>query len=46
MHHRDEIRPKPIDNHKPYLIFKDLQEDKKTTGEQRQNQNNDIEKDL
>ena len=35
MHHRDEIRPRPIDNHKPYLIFKDLQEAKKTAGEER-----------
>ena len=46
MHHRDEIRPRPIDNHKPYLIFKDLQEAKKTAGEERQNLINDIEKDL
>ena len=46
MHHRDGIRPRPIDDHKPYLIFKDLQEAKKTAGEERQNQINDIEKDL
>ena len=49
MHHRDGIRPRPIDDHKPCLIFKDLQEAKKTAGEERQNQINDIddiEKDL
>ena len=46
MHHRDGIRPRPIDDHKPYLIFKDLQEAKKTADKERQDQINEIEKDL
>ena len=46
MHHRDGIRPRPIDDHKQYLIFKDLQEAKKTADKERQDQINEIEKDL
>ena len=46
MHHRDGIRPRPIDDHKQYFILKDLEESKKTADKERQNQINDIEKDL
>ena len=46
MHHRDGIRPRPIDDHKPYLIFKDLAEAKKTADKERQIQIDNIEKDL
>ena len=45
-HHRDGIRPRPIDDHKPFLIIKDLNEAKKTADKERQTQINDIEKDL
>ena len=46
MHHRDGIRPRPIDDHKPYLILRDLEEDKKTADKDRQAQIVTIEKDL
>ena len=36
MHHRDGIRPRPIDDHKQYLILKDLDEVKKTVDKERQ----------
>ena len=44
--HRDGIRPRPIDDHKQYLIYKDLQEAKKIPDKDRQKQINDIEQDL
>lgn len=44
--HRDGIRPRPIDDHKQYLIYKDLEEAKKIPDKDRQKQINDIEKDL
>ena len=28
IHHRDGIRPRPIDDHKPYFVIKDLAEAK------------------
>ena len=46
MHHRDGIRPRPIDDHKQYLILKDLDEAKKTADKDRQAQIINIEKDL
>ena len=44
--HRDGIRPRPIDDHKPYLVYKDLEQAKKTDDKERETQINDIEKDL
>jgi len=44
--HRDGIRPRPIDDHKPYLVLKDLEQAKKTADKEREIQINDIEKDL
>ena len=44
--HRDGIRPRPIDDHKPYLIYKDLEQAKRTADKERETQINDIEKDL
>ena len=46
MHHRDGIRPRPIDDHKQYLILKDLDEVKKTVDRERQIQIAGIEEDL
>ena len=46
MHHRDGIRPRPIDDHKQYLILKDLDEVKKTFDKERQIQIAGIEEDL
>ena len=46
MHHRDGIRPRPIDDHKPYLIYRDLEEAKKNADKDRQAQIATIEKDL
>jgi hypothetical protein len=44
--HRDGIRPRPIDDHKPYLVYKDLEQAKRTADKERETQINDIEKDL
>ena len=46
MHHRDGIRPRPIDDHKPYMIIKDLAEAKKGGDKERIDKINDIEKEL
>ena len=47
MHHRDGIRPRPIDDSKQNLIIKDLAEAKNNaTDKDQENKINDIEKDL
>ena len=47
MHHRDRIRPRPIDDSKQNLIIKDLAEAKNNaTDKDQENKINDIEKDL
>ena len=46
MHHRDGIRPRPIDDHKPYMIIKDLAEAKKGGDKERIDKITDIEKEL
>ena len=46
MHHRDGIRPRPIDDHKQYMIIKDLAEAKKGGDKEKIDKINDIEKEL
>ena len=46
IHHRDGIRPRPIDDHKPYFVIKDLAEAKLTSNKEDQAELCNIEKEL
>ena len=43
-HHRDGIRPRPIDDHKPYLVIKDLMHAKSISNKEGQTELINIEK--
>ena len=45
-HHRDGIRPRPIDDHKPYFVIKDLAQAKLTSNKEGQTELSNIEKEL
>ncbi len=45
-HHRDGIRPRPIDDHKPYFVIKDLTQAKLTSNKEGQTELCNIEKEL
>ena len=46
IHHRDGIRPRPIDDRKPYFVIKDLSEAKLTSNKEGQAELCNIEKEL
>ena len=46
IHHRDGIRPRPIDDHKPYYVIKDLSEAKSSSNKEVQTELCTIEKEL
>ena len=46
MHHRDGIRPRPIDDHKPYYVIKDLAEAKLNSNKEGHAELCNIEKEL
>ena len=46
IHHRDGIRPRPIDDHKPYLVVKDLSEAKLISNKEGHAELCNIEKEL
>ena len=46
IHHRDGIRPRPIDDHKPYFVIKDLAGAKLTSNKEGQTELCNIEKEL
>ena len=46
MHHRDGIRPRPIDDHKPYFVIKDLAEAKLNSNKEGHAELCNIEKEL
>ena len=46
IHHRDGIRPRPIDDHKPYFVIKDLAEAKLSSNKEEQAELCNIEKEL
>ena len=46
IHHRDGIRPRPIDDHKPYFVIKDLAEAKLTSNKEDHAELCNIEKEL
>ena len=46
MHHRDGIRPRPIDDHRSLLIIKDLTQAKLNSNKEEQAKLNNIEKEL
>ena len=46
IHHRDGIRPRPIDDHKPYFVIKDLADSKLKANKEGQNELCNIEKEL
>ena len=45
-HHRDGIRPRPIDDHKPYFVIKDLDKAKSNSNKEGQTELSNIEKEL